>query len=564
MASALDRDDRRQFWLFMLAAFIVLAAGLGLRDPWPPDEPRFTLIAHQMVESGNWLFPQRGHELYSDKPPMLMWLEAAAFTVLGNWRIAFLLPSLLAGLGTLALTWDLGRRLWNRRVGIYAGVLLLATMQFVAQSKRAQIDPLVMLWITLGNWGVLVHCLRGPNWRAFWLGCFAAGLGVITKGVGILALFMLIPYAVMRARRWPGVTVTGGDGWRWAGGALAFLLAIAVWLAPMLLVALHNDEPSYRAYVNDILFRQTAGRYAASWQHHEPFWYFAPVLIVEWFPLCLLYLPMLPRWRDAFRQRDAKVVMPLVWVLITLVFFSIPSGKREVYLLPAIPMAALAMASFMPELMQARWLRRLSLALALLAGFVLLGGGLWAAFGHPKFAERLADRELPDHARAFWLAIALMGAGFLVAAAWLRARGATLVVGMGVAWIVWSLFVYPQFNPSESTLALMQKVDARLGPQGELGLVAWREEHLLLAPRHAEEFGFSRGPNAQMTDAIAWQAKAPDRRWIFSSAEALGPCVDRTKAIDLGKVNRYGWWMFPASAVIAGCDPMKGSAIGVE
>ena len=137
-------SDRRQLCLLLLVALVVLGAGIGLRDPWPSDEPRYTLVAQQMVASGDWLFPHRGSELYSDKPPMLMWIEAAFYQLIGNWRIAFLLPSLLAGLATLVLTWDMGRRLWSPRVGLIAAAAVLATFQFVYQVKRAQIDPLVM------------------------------------------------------------------------------------------------------------------------------------------------------------------------------------------------------------------------------------------------------------------------------------------------------------------------------------------------------------------------------------------------------------------------------------
>ena len=32
---------RRQLALLVVAALLILAAGLGLRDPWPADEPRF-------------------------------------------------------------------------------------------------------------------------------------------------------------------------------------------------------------------------------------------------------------------------------------------------------------------------------------------------------------------------------------------------------------------------------------------------------------------------------------------------------------------------------------------
>ncbi len=52
--------ERRLFWWLMLAALLVLGAGIGLRDPWPSDEPRFTLVAKHMIESGDWLFPHRG------------------------------------------------------------------------------------------------------------------------------------------------------------------------------------------------------------------------------------------------------------------------------------------------------------------------------------------------------------------------------------------------------------------------------------------------------------------------------------------------------------------------
>jgi hypothetical protein len=73
-----------------LLALVVLAVGLGLREPWPADEPRFALAAVQMVQSGDWLFPHRGGELYADKPPLFMWLQALSFEVTRSWRIAFL------------------------------------------------------------------------------------------------------------------------------------------------------------------------------------------------------------------------------------------------------------------------------------------------------------------------------------------------------------------------------------------------------------------------------------------------------------------------------------------
>ena len=40
-------DRRALFWL-LAAALLVLGAGIGLRDPWPSDEPRFALVAKNL------------------------------------------------------------------------------------------------------------------------------------------------------------------------------------------------------------------------------------------------------------------------------------------------------------------------------------------------------------------------------------------------------------------------------------------------------------------------------------------------------------------------------------
>ena len=191
---------RRDTWLFWSFALLILAAGLGLRDPWPADEPRFALAARHMVESGNWLFPHRGSELYSDKPPLFMWLQASLYWATGNLRLAFLLPSLLAALGTLWCVVDLGSRWWTRRVGLYAGWVVLLTIQFTWQAKKAQIDPVVVFFITLSCYGLLRHLVRGPDWRLWALGWAAAGLGTITKGVGVIALLLLLPAAFASMR----------------------------------------------------------------------------------------------------------------------------------------------------------------------------------------------------------------------------------------------------------------------------------------------------------------------------------------------------------------------------
>jgi 4-amino-4-deoxy-L-arabinose transferase-like glycosyltransferase len=550
-------DDRRRFRIFLLFALALLAAGIGLRDPWPSDEPRFALSAKQMVDSGDWLFPHRGIELYSDKPPMLMWMQAATFELVRDWRIAFLLPSLLAGLLTLTLVYDLARRLWSPRAGLYAATALLFAFQFVFQFKRAQIDPLETMWITLANWGLLRHCLRGPDWRAYWIGCFSAGLGVITKGVGFLALLMLLPYVVGRMRGWEGVSKTSSATLRWLGGAVAFLAAIALWLAPMLLAANAHGTPDYRAYVNDILFHQTAQRYANPWDHQHPFWYYLPVIALSWLPLSLAFVGAAKPVARACREGDARVLLPLLWSAIVVLFFSIARGKRDVYIMPVLPMAALVVAPWIEAQLEQAWMRRTLFALVLFGGVVFAGAGIAILTGMPFALHQLAHHSIDLSARSLGWMLTVLGIVFLVAlvAFGMRRAHYALLAGFTALWMAWSLWAYPLLNDSNSARGIMQQAGRIAGPTDELALVGWKEQDLLFADRPVREFGFTTPFDRQFAQAVVWQAQSPQRRWIFALDLAMGACVDRARAVHVGRANRREWWMFRADAVKPDCAP---------
>src|SRR6185436_5730935 len=137
-------------------------------------------------------------------------------------------------------------------------------------------------------------------------------------------------------------------------------------------VATRND-PSLIAYRNEILFHQTVDRYAAAWHHVEPWYYFlVEVIPALWLPLSLLLFWLVPKWKGAWKERDARVWLPLAWAILTTFFFSLSTGKRGVYLFPALPAAALAAAPYLQELYKRKGVGRASLALAA----VLLLGAL--------------------------------------------------------------------------------------------------------------------------------------------------------------------------------------------
>ncbi|KTF34248.1 ArnT family glycosyltransferase [Xanthomonas vesicatoria] len=555
-ASSASLPRRRALLAALLLIVVSLLSGLGLRQPNPPDEPRFVLAARTMVESGHWLLPHRGSELYAEKPPVFMWLQAASYELVPHWPVAFLLPSLLAALATLWLTWDMTRLLWNRRVAGYAVLALFAVLQFGLMAKRAQIDMVLVALTTLSLWGLLRHVLRGPDWRAWTLGLFAAGVGTVTKGVGFLPLLLLLPWMALPRRHWSVLPARAQAGRSWLLVLPAFLAGTAVWLGPLGIALLHSDNLQLHAYAHELLFKQTGTRYAHAWHHVKPFWYYLQVIATLWLPGCLLLPWLLPAWWRRLRRGDPRYVLLLAWSVLVLLFFSASPGKREVYIFPMLPALCMAAAPLLAGLLRRRGVRVLLNAYVLLLALagLILGGGIAL---HLHWAENTAIKRGMELASlqsvGFWL-IALGIAGLAVMA-WSRGRraGTAVVVMTAALWIVYGLGLMPALDPYSSSAQLMQRVGQRIGPRAELGMLAWREQNLLQADRAVTDFGFKAGWQQQWDKAGPWLAQAPEKRWLFVLKQAVPACIDPAQRIDIGESNRNQWQLVPGTAWHAGC-----------
>ena len=544
----------------MLLAGLSLLAGLGLRDPSPPDEPRFVLAARDMVETGQWLFPHRGTQFYAEKPPVFMWLQAAAYGLTGQWRIAFLLPSLLAALLVLWLTHDLAARLWSRKAGRYASLALFVCLQFGLQAKRGQIDMVLVAMTTLSLYGLVRHLLRGPDWRWAWLGFFAAGLGTVTKGVGFLPLLVLLPWAALawHQRQRPATAPAAGENaWRWCVAVLCFVAGAGVWVFPMLLAVYNSHDPAFQAYASEILFKQTGERYAGAWHHVQPFWYFAQVIVTLWLPGALLLPWLAPAWWRRLRRADPRWWLLLGWSALVLLFFSASPGKREVYIFPMLPALCVAAGPLLPGLMKRVGVQRTLLAYLLALSLGMGAMALLGLTGASEWAHRLAAQRDIDTATLRRFLHWMLGFGVLSLAVvwWARGAraGAATVVVTALLWTTYGLGLAPTLDADSSARKLMQRVSLRIGPDAQLGMVAWREQNLLQSDRATLDFGFRNTWETQWAAAGPWLQADPSRRWIFVLEKAVSPCVDRARTVDIGQSNRNRWLLVPGTAWKRGC-----------
>ena len=538
------------------AVLLTLAAGLGLRDPWAPDEPRYALIAAEMLQSGDWSVTRLGGVIYAEKPPVYFWLLAASQGVAGL-RPGFLLPSLMAGLGSLALVWDLARRLWSRETAWWAVAGLLACLQFTLQARSAQIDAVLCLCTTLSLYGLLRHLLLGPHWRWFTLGCLAAGVGVMTKGVGFLPLLALLPWAGLRCAGWP-VPQLGGGG-RWLLGPLAFLAPLALWLIPLLITARSN--PEIAGYLDNLLFRQTITRYADPWHHFQPFWYFfVEVIPWAWFPLVLLAPWLAARWKQRWRERDAASVLLCGWIVLVLMFFSISSAKRGVYLLPAAPALALLCAPHLAQLTVRPSCRRVLRAAVLLLSMILAGGSAWLLFVD---VERLAELTAIYETGIGPIWTLFLGAlAGVLAALFIPARhaAAMLAAVLLVGWQAWGWVLQPQINDARSGGPIAFRTLNATSETAPLGLIHWRPQQILHLNRPAVHFQGGGLEAAEETEqAAAWLALDASHR-LLTPAGHHQPCFRPGSGRRLGHAHRRDWVLLSSRDLSGACTAKADSS----
>ena len=98
-------------WTAALATVLALMF-LGSRGIWDPDEGRYTNVALNMLDSGDWLNPRRNDEIgHWTKPPLTYWAIASSVMVFGTNTWAARLPAALSYLLCTWLAWRIAARL---------------------------------------------------------------------------------------------------------------------------------------------------------------------------------------------------------------------------------------------------------------------------------------------------------------------------------------------------------------------------------------------------------------------------------------------------------------------
>lgn len=472
-------------------AALLFLGGLGWVDANAPDEPRYLQVAEEMrsMEHGpeGLVLLHLNGEIYTQKPPLYYWLAAGLGAPLGRvTEAAGRLPSALSGLLTVLLVLRFGTRLFGGATGVLAAALLLGQFEFVKLARKVQLDVLLCLLesvalVAFWSWD------RGlaSRTRCIVVMHAAMGLAVLTKGpVGILVPLLVAALYLAwegRLREIRGVLppwallLSVAPGLAWVAAAAA--------LAPV-------------GFTDDAVGANLIGRFFAGTSHARPFFYYLYQFPADFLPWVVL-APVV--WWAARHQvfaapgEKSEPVNPevrrawrflLSWVAASLLFFSLSSGKRGLYMIPVFPAAVLLCADALVRYLAGRSSlpRPLAVGAAVTAVLAVLVGAeaLLASAGMPLF---LAD-EMSDLLHDPWLAAfgcALLGVAAGGSALWvvLRRNRAPLVsypaLVAGCAVVVQLavfLLLFPALNPILSVRRIAVSAASVTPPGHPIGLVS--------------------------------------------------------------------------------------------
>lgn len=393
-------DARKAFAALALLGLLLLLPGFFTIPPIDRDEARFAQASKQMIETGEYLDIRYQNDVRYKKPAGIYWLQVASTKIFGappyNQIWTYRIPSLLAAIASLFLTYLIGRRLVSAPAGFGAALIMASTLILPVEARLAKTDATLLATILLAVWPLAKIYLSQQKfeWRdtiIFWL---AIAGGVLVKGPIIVMVLGTMIAALCILQKSPRLFLN----LRPLAGVLILVACVAPWLIAITLKS--NGAFWAESVGKDMLNKVESGQES----HGLPPGTHVAFLFLLFLPAIILILHGLRYGWHTRRENITQFL--LAWIVPTFLIFEFTPTKLPHYTMPTYPAIALLAAIAVSK---ANWSGRnlrlafaIPVALALALNIKLLG---FIAPGLPDFwlarelqatitAQHLEDKPL--------------------------------------------------------------------------------------------------------------------------------------------------------------------------
>ncbi len=319
----------RSILLLLVLFSLLYIAFLGHRPLLFPDETRYAEIAREMIVTNDYVVTRLNEIPYLSKPPLGTWLGTISITLLGKNNFAVRLPSALAvGITALFIFLLVSKYSKTRLTALLSAGAFLTSGLVIAVGTTCVLDALLTLLLTGGLvcffFAYLSKDLKNRLFLLFLFGLFL-GLSFLAKGflAFVLPVIVIVPFLIWEKNAKRLLTLP------WIPLATAVII-----IAPWALMIASREVGFWDHFIfTEHLYRFIGSE--SSPKGGQPFWYFLPVLLGDWFPWTVLLFSTYIGIKE-IRLKDPLVRFLFLWCVVPFLFFSASSVKLGTYILPCL------------------------------------------------------------------------------------------------------------------------------------------------------------------------------------------------------------------------------------
>jgi 4-amino-4-deoxy-L-arabinose transferase-like glycosyltransferase len=346
--------------LLLIVVVPLFSLGLSNHGLWSADEPRVAEIGREMALTSNWAVPTLNQKPFLEEPPLYYASLALTFKVFGVSDKVARIPSALFAFGAVLVVFFMANFFFGPRVALLSGLILATTGEYFRVAHWVIIDGALTFFIMGALYSFIMGYLSETSKKKlicyilFYISCtfafYSKGfIGTVIPGLSVLT-FLVIERnfrEIIKMRFWLGILIFFAMTLPWF---------IALWQ--------HGGTEHLKVFLlHNHLQRFFPSGYAgtisgAASGHHHPFYYYITEFPSGFLPWSILLIPVLFHAFSKSGKSDAANVLSekgtlfaKCWFFAGIVFLSIASTKRTLYLMPIFAPIAMLTATYIDSML---------------------------------------------------------------------------------------------------------------------------------------------------------------------------------------------------------------------
>jgi 4-amino-4-deoxy-L-arabinose transferase-like glycosyltransferase len=368
--------------LVLLLVIVVPLFSLGISNHglWTADEPRVAEIGREMLLTGNWAVPTLNQRPFLEEPPLYYGALALTFKAFGISDKVARIPSAFFALASILVVFFMANFLFGPRMALFSALILATSGEYFRIAHTVIVDSALTFFIVSSMGLFIVGYLSDNNRKKLlcyilmYVSCslafFTKGfIGIVIPGLGILAFLVADRNIkeIFKMRLWLG--------------SLIFLFMTLPWFIALWhqggtehldVFLIHNH---LQRFIPGSFSREASG-------HHHPFYYYLIEFPVGFLPWSLLLIPVVAyafsKTAKSHALREKGRLFAKCWFFAGIIFLSVASTKRTLYLMPIFAPIAMLTSVYIESTLMYQPLNRINKAFLWAFALVLAMIGIGA------------------------------------------------------------------------------------------------------------------------------------------------------------------------------------------